>query len=291
MMNILIIAGHGGSPYDPGACGCGEKEAVLTRELARLVQTELKQIDGVNPILYNQENDAYKVLKQGGSLPLKNINYVLEIHFNAAANDPNGNGRTTGTEVLVHTSENGVGVETAICQKICALGFTNRGVKRRSNLLVMNTVKRNGISHALIETCFIDDADDMKLYRSVKNKIAQAIAAGVAEGFGLQYRQQVNKTPPVSPVTPTLTEEQIRKIAQKAAQDVVQTTFQNIYDHANPKYISLEQIPSWWQSEVEEMMQCGAIRGDGEHAINMRHGDLQAAVIAWRAIQATGTKK
>ena len=182
-MNILLIAGHGGTPYDPGACGCGYTEAVETRRLATAVAPMLRKY-GFNVIMYDQSKDAYKVLRSGGSLPLFGIGYVLEIHLNAGASETNGNGATTGTEVLVHTAECGVSVEQAICRRISALGFKNRGVKRRDNLQVMNTVHRAGISHALVETCFIDDADDMKLYKEKFYDIARAIADGVAEGFG-----------------------------------------------------------------------------------------------------------
>lgn len=182
-MKILLIAGHGGSPYDPGAVGCGHTEAVETRRMATAVAPLLRNY-GFEVVLYDQKNDAYKVLKNGGSLPLSGISYVIELHLNAAANDPTGNGRTTGVEVLVHTGESGITVEQAICRRIAALGFTSRGVKRRGDLLVMNTVHRKGISHALIETCFVDDADDMQLYKAKFADIARAIADGVAEGFG-----------------------------------------------------------------------------------------------------------
>lgn len=182
-MNILLIAGHGGTPYDPGACGCGYTEAVETRRLATAVAPMLRKY-GFNVTMYDQSNDAYKVLRSGGSLPLFGIGYVLEIHLNAGVSDKDGNGATTGTEVLVHTAESGVSVEQAICRRISALGFKNRGVKRRENLQVMNTVHRAGISHALVETCFIDDADDMKLYKEKFYDIARAIADGIAEGFG-----------------------------------------------------------------------------------------------------------
>ena len=271
MKNILVIAGHGGSPYDPGACGCGQKEAVLTRELAKLVQAELQKISDVKATLYNIANDAYKILKNGGSLPLAGVNYVLELHFNAAANDLNGDGKTTGTEVLVHTSESGVTVEEAICKKICALGFKNRGIKRRSGLLVMNTVKRHGISHALIETCFIDDADDMKVYLANKEKVAQAIAAGVAEGFGLKYNAAIPST---------------QNIAQPSAKPTqapnLKEQFDGLYNVANPLYTSLAQIPDYWKEDVAVMMKSGAIKGDGRHEISIRRDALQAVMIAYR---------
>ncbi|MGO5027498.1 N-acetylmuramoyl-L-alanine amidase [Candidatus Agathobaculum pullicola] len=188
-MNILLIAGHGGTPYDPGACGCGYTEAVETRRLATAVAPMLRKY-GFNVTMYDQSNDAYKVLRSGGSLPLFGIGYVLEIHLNAGVSDKDGNGATTGTEVLVHTAESGVSVEQAICRRISALGFKNRGVKRRDNLQVMNTVHRAGISHALVEICFIDDADDMKLYKTKFYDIAHAIADGVAEGFGKTVQKE-----------------------------------------------------------------------------------------------------
>lgn len=187
-MKILLIAGHGGSPYDSGAVGCGYTEAVETRRMANAVAPLLRAY-GFEVALYDQSKDAYKVVTQGGSLPLSGVSYVMEFHLNAAANDPNGNGVTTGTEIFVHTNETGITVEQAILKHVCALGFKNRGVKRSSGLAVLKNVHKNGISHALIETCFIDDKDDMKLYGNKFNQIAQAIADGVAEGFGYTTTQ------------------------------------------------------------------------------------------------------
>lgn len=188
-MKILLIAGHGGSPYDSGAVGCGYTEAIETRRMATAIAPLLRNY-GFEVVMYDQKNDAYKVLKNGGGLPLSGVGYVIELHLNAAANDPKGNGKTTGVEVLVHTGETGITVEQAICRRIAALGFTSRGVKRRGDLLVMNTVHRKGISHALIETCFVDDADDMKLYKAKFYAIAHAIADGVAEGFGKTVQKE-----------------------------------------------------------------------------------------------------
>lgn len=182
-MKILLIAGHGGTPYDSGAVGCGYTEAVETRRMASAV-APLLRAHGFEVALYDQSKDAYKVVTQGGSLPLSGVSYVLEFHLNSAANDPNGNGVTTGTEIFVHTNEQGVTVEQAILRRIAALGFKNRGVKRSSGLAVLKHVFNRGVSHALVETCFIDDRDDMTLYGAKFDTIARAIADGVAEGFG-----------------------------------------------------------------------------------------------------------
>lgn len=191
-MKMMLIAGHGGTPYDPGACGCSYKEAVLTRELVALVKTELEAYAGLEVAVFDTGKDAYKHLKGGGALPLAGVSYVLEIHFNACVNDETGDGRTTGTEILVRSDEAGVGVEQAIVDNIAALGLKNRGVKRNDGLLVMNTVKRAGVSHALLETCFIDDRDDMTVYQANKKAVAAAIARGVATGFKLEKKAGEN---------------------------------------------------------------------------------------------------
>ncbi len=187
-MKILLIAGHGGTPYDSGAVGCGYTEAVETRRMADALAPLLKA-RGFEVAMYDQSKDAYKVVMQGGSLPLSGIGYVMELHLNSAANDPKGDGRTTGTEIYVHENEKGVTVEEAILRRVCTLGFKNRGVKRSTGLAVLKHVFKRGVSHALIETCFIDDKDDMALYGRQFDAIARAIADGVAEGFGVTVQE------------------------------------------------------------------------------------------------------
>lgn len=186
-MNILLIAGHGNG--DPGACAMGYQEANETRRMANVLKLKLER-RGINVIMYDQNKNAYDTVRYGGELPLQGIDYVIELHLNAGVGDTSGNGYTTGTEVLIHASEPGSTVEECILSKICALGFTNRGVKRRGDLAVMGYVVSNGISHALIETCFIDDADDMMLYEQNFDAIVSAIASGIAEGFGMETEEE-----------------------------------------------------------------------------------------------------
>ena len=260
-MDVLIIAGHGGTPYDSGATGCGQEEAVQTRVMAKLVYDEMRKVDGLRPVLYDTGKDAYKVLKNGGSLPLSGIEYVIECHLNACVKDTAGNGKTTGVEVLVHPSEKGTTVEQAICRRIAALGLKNRGVKPNGGLLVMNTVKRHGISHALIEFCFIDDRDDMNIFMAKREQISKAVVAGVCEGFGIKYEED-------------------DKVDQKE--------FEALYNKMNPLYKTIDDVPTYWQQEVREMLDCGAINGGTAAAknpndVNMRHEALQAAIVAYRA--------
>ena len=177
-MKILLIAGHGAG--DPGATGCGYKEADLTREMAKLIKPRLEKYATVAIA-----DTSVNWFNARGSLPLSGVDYVLELHLNACVNDLKGNGKTTGTEIFVTASEKSTGVEENIVNNISALGLKNRGVKRK-NFSVINYIKNRGISSALIELCFIDDADDMKIYTTKKNEIADAIVKGIADGFRLR---------------------------------------------------------------------------------------------------------
>lgn len=188
-MNILIIAGHGNG--DPGACSCGYQEASLVREIAPILKDKLASY--ANVTIFDISKNMYTYLKLN-SFNFKQYDYVLELHFNAGAGDTTGNSRTTGTEILVHPFENNTTVEQAILNNICAVGFKNRGIKTRSDLQNMNICKgRQGVSYALLETCFIDDLDDVKLYQANKNSVIAAIANGIITGFGLNSEQSIEE--------------------------------------------------------------------------------------------------
>lgn len=183
-MKILLIAGHGGS--DMGAVAFGRKEADLARELVPMIRDELRAY-GAAVDLYDPKRSAYHdLIANGYTYNFKPYDYVLEVHFNAYRQDP-GNGKTTGTEIFVTPNEKTITVEESIVKRISALGLTNRGVKREKLAVIMRA-KAQGVSSALLEVCFIDDADDMKIYTAKKQQIAQAIADGIADGYKLKKK-------------------------------------------------------------------------------------------------------
>ena len=165
----------------------------------------------------------------------------------------------------MHENEKGVTVEQAILRRVCALGFRSRGVKRSTGLAVLKHVFKRGVSHALIETCFIDDKDDMALYGRQFDAIARAIADGVAEGFGME-------APADDP--------------EEEGESMTQAAFEAMYDKVNPLYKSIDDVPEYWQQEVRAMLDCGAIDGgtaDDPNDVNMRQEALKAAIVAYRA--------
>lgn len=218
-MNILLIAGHGAG--DPGAIGKVNgktyKEADLTRQVVSGLQSYLKAY--ANVTVYPTGNNAYDDQQLGKYLTtgnVKNQDYVLEVHFNASAADA-GNGKVKGAEAYVTTSEAGITVEEAILKKLAALGYTNRGVKRK-NWSVINATKRAGVSSCLLEVCFIDDGDDMALYEKTKGKAMEAIGQGILEGFGLTKTTAQTGNPSVQKETMT-PEKAIEILRQKGIID------------------------------------------------------------------------
>lgn len=177
---MLIVCGHGDG--DSGAVGCGYKEAELTREVGLKVKEMLSEYIMVD--IYDTTKNCYAECLKGRTPNFKDYIYVLEIHFNAGVGLPIINFKTTGTEIYVTTSEKTTVCEQFIVDGISSLGFKNRGVKRK-NWTVISKAKAQGVSSALLEVCFIDDGDDMELYKSSKNKICRAIVNGIVKSFKL----------------------------------------------------------------------------------------------------------
>lgn len=181
-MKILLISGHGAG--DPGASSTFGVEATETVVMVKKIKETLEKYAAVD--LYPVERNAFKDIKKGVcKVAFEKYDYVLEVHFNAGASDLTGNGKTTGTEIYVTTAEKTTGVENRIMQKVAAFGLKNRGVKKK-NWSVIARAKASGTSSALLEVCFIDDKDDMKIYKEKKNQIAAAVAMAIAEQFKLK---------------------------------------------------------------------------------------------------------
>lgn len=196
MFRMLIMAGHGKNvdgSWDPGAVGCGYQEANLARELRDLIKAAADQA-GV-PCDVAPDHNHYSYFKAGGQYDVSAYNYVLEIHFNASATaDQSGDGIKKGSMVYIDQSETGHSVEDAILSNLYSLGSRQAWdgivVAQRqwpSGLMVQSRIRAQGVSHAVLETCFITDWDDVSWYLANKTKIASAIVAGIQQGFGLNY--------------------------------------------------------------------------------------------------------
>lgn len=176
-MIINVHAGH--NPDGKTACGAVGliKESTENRKVKELVIRYLKQ---QGHTVYDCTEDdgasASDVLKKiVARCNAHSADLDVSIHFNAGANDKGGNGKTTGTEVLVYQAGNAASAYAGrICAAIAALGFRSRGVKPRPDLYVLRKTKAPAL---LVECCFVDDADDVALYDP--EAMARAIVLGI----------------------------------------------------------------------------------------------------------------
>lgn len=176
-MNINIHAGHNAD----GKTACGAIGLIKESTEARKVKDEvIRQLKALGHTVYDcTVDDAKSVSANLSGIVAKcnahNVDLDVSIHFNSGRNDKKGDGDNAGVEVwLYNTSSKAKTYAEKVCKAVSALGFDNRGLKYSTGLYVL---KHTNAPAMLIECCFVDDADDIKLYNY--NTMAAAIVKGI----------------------------------------------------------------------------------------------------------------
>jgi hypothetical protein len=108
-----------------------------------------------------------------------NVDRDLSIHFNSGRDDEEGDGDNAGVEIWLYDDSDSELVKEAerICANIAKLGFDNRGVKFSKDLYILRKTKAKAM---IIECCFVDDKDDVMLYKKVGHRaVAKAIVEAI----------------------------------------------------------------------------------------------------------------
>lgn len=176
-MIINVHAGH--NPDGKVACGAVGliRESTEARRVKDEVITQLRQLGHtVYDCTVNngtgQKDVLQKIVKMCNN---HKADLDISIHFNCAANDKLGNGKTTGTEVLLYSNASrAYDYAENVCKAISALGFKNRGIKYNPSLYVL---RHTNAPAMLVEVCFVDDKDDAELYDY--KSAAEAIVYGI----------------------------------------------------------------------------------------------------------------
>lgn len=175
-MRINVHAGHGAD----GSKSCGAigliKESTENRNVKNEVMRLLKQegctvFDTSCDYPASSGDCINKIVKKCNA---NKVDLDVSIHFNSGAKDKNGNGVTTGVEVLVYDNKSCYTQATRIVDRISKLGYRNRGVKIRTDLGVLRNTKAPAL---LVECCFVDDRDDVNKYNY--KTMAKAIVEGI----------------------------------------------------------------------------------------------------------------
>lgn len=178
-MSYNFHAGH--CPQDKGAFGAVGilKESVENRlvndECIRLLR---EQGETVYDCTCNENVDQGTCLKKiVEKCNAHDVELDVSIHLNSGRNDYVGDGSTGGVEVWLYdnTDKEVVAIAENICKNISeTLKLRNRGVKYSKSFYVLKNTKAKAM---IVECCFVDDADDAKVWNA--KKCAKAIVEGV----------------------------------------------------------------------------------------------------------------
>ena len=249
-MKLLIVAGHGAG--DPGACALGYREADLTREVAKGLYGELSKVMGKQVDLYDTSRNLYSDLKSGKYNVIDGYTDIIEIHFNACVQDLKGNGRSTGTEILVHKSRydaKDIVLEEKLLRELCDCGWKNRGVKPRSDLQNMNICRNSRVNYFLIEMCFIDDLDDMNIYKQFKRWNIEVFADTLLDYWGYSVDSE-NESKPVTVNT--------------------------------GRYDSIDSVP-YGKDTIQKLVNKGLLKGGNDGKLNLSEDMLRVFIVNDRA--------
>lgn len=176
MANTVIIdAGHGGT--DLGATYQGRQEKDDTLALALAVGAILEE--NCIQVEYTRTEDIYQTPFEKAQIGNNSgADFFVSIHRNAYLT-PN---TSKGIETLVFNDE-GIKAKMArnINANLAALGFDNRGVIERPNLVVL---KRTRVPAVLVEAGFIDNEEDNARFDARFEEVANAIATGIVQTIG-----------------------------------------------------------------------------------------------------------
>lgn len=208
----MIFNTHAGHNPD-GKVGCGAVSLLKESTENRRVNTELmRQLRALKHTVYdctvdNGTSSSDVLSKIVAKCNAHTVDWDISIHFNAAANDKKGNGKTTGVEVYIYDINDTAtkNKANAICNEISKLGFKNRGVKQRQDLYVIRKTKAKAM---LIECCFVDDKDDVDLYN--KLGVTKFVAA-IVKGLTGQVLQESKPTTTTTTTTTTSKLYRVRK--------------------------------------------------------------------------------
>lgn len=171
-MKIGINCGHTISGPGYGAVGL-IKESEHTRQVGYALMEKLMS-EGIEVVdcTVNRADTNLAYLERAVTLAnQENLDWFISVHFNASKEH-----KGRGIEAFTYQGKQHPQA-VKICEQVEKLGFRNRGIKNGSHLYTVRNTKAKAI---LIEVCFCDNEEDIRLYQKVG---VEAIATAIAEGL------------------------------------------------------------------------------------------------------------
>lgn len=163
--NVIVLdAGHGGS--DVGAVGNGYYEKDFTLSIVKAAKAHF-DTNSDYKVYYTRLDDSYPSLSARYKLANEvKADIFISVHINSYSKT------STGTETLYNPNNNKVNSAGLSCYRLAdttqkhvkaATGFSNRGLKKRTDLAVL---RGNTVPAALTEIGFISNPTEAKLMAS-----------------------------------------------------------------------------------------------------------------------------
>ncbi len=179
---VLLDAGHGGA--EPGAVYNGRQEKDDNLALALAVGRILAN-EGVD-VMFTRIDDTYQTPYEKAEIGNRSgADYFVSFHRNAMPQP----GTASGAQVLVY-GDNGASEVMAknIMDGLVSAGYSDKGIIDRPGLVVLHETQMPSV---LVETGFIDNEDDNRLFDSAFDKIALAVAGGILKTLQQETGEQV----------------------------------------------------------------------------------------------------
>lgn len=173
-ITLVLDAGHGG--MDSGATGNGYREKSMTLDIL-LGAKRMFDNDNRFKVYYTRTSDTYPSLTDRSDLANNyNADLFVSIHINSASASAHG------TETLYNSSRNTVTAKNGLTSRelatyiqrsvVATTGFTNRGLKNRTDLSVLNRTK---MPACLIEYGFISNSKEAKQMNANTTRYGQEL--------------------------------------------------------------------------------------------------------------------
>lgn len=195
---VFLGVGHGGS--DPGAVALGREEADLNLAIALACRDELER-HGVEVKMSRTKDENDPLDEEVRECNAYGPDLAVDIHNNAGKGD--------GAEAYYYT---GGGTSKKLAENVLAeivkIGQNSRGAKPN----IINGIKeyfgfiRETVAPAtIVETCFIDNAEDVKIIDTATEQKAMgvAVAKGILTTLGIAHKAATVKPVTVNSVNGT----------------------------------------------------------------------------------------
>ncbi len=181
---VIVDAGHGGK--DPGAIYFGVNEKDLNLDISLRLYNMLKEA-GIK-VYMTRNDDTYLNYweERPGIANNLNASLFVSVHNNSMPNNSEFDGTMTLYYPSAYNSYYGISsgrfAEIIQDELISALGTTDRGIRERPKLAVLNKTKMPAV---LAEIAFMSNMNDMQKLKTdeFRQKAAEALFAGIIKAL------------------------------------------------------------------------------------------------------------